>query len=408
MKKFLFVSLCIFFNITLYAEKIIVDDIYYTITSSNTAEVTYRGDEEDGWMYYSADELYSGEITIPETISYQNTTYSVTAIGNDAFAGSRYMTDLILPSTITTMGSGIFTLCYNLRTITVAQENPTFYSENGILYKKNPLTIYFVPRNIQGDIVLSDDITEIPSSAFQNCTNITTIQIPENVTTIADGAFNSCTNLAEIFLNNNLQTIGVQAFSKCTSLQLLTIPESVKTIGASAFTDCSNLCYLILNEGLQTIEKYAFYNCENIVNISLPSTLTSIGDKAFDGCTSLTTIQNNSALTLIPGSETNGCVAKYVTSIELEPQTETNIRLLNTDLKNSIFYNNTTNQIEIDLEDNTRLDYEIAIYTTKGECITKQHCTTAKTKISIPQLMNCIVSIQKNHKPIANKVVSCK
>lgn len=326
MKKYFlsisFLQIVLFWFVSpIFAEKIELNGIYYNITSANTVEVTNRGENEDDWMYYSSNELYNGSLIIPKAIGYNDVTYMVTAIGDNAFAGCKDLLSLNIPSSVNLIGNGVFTLCNSLQTISVEDGNTTFFSEEGILYAKNPNSIYYVPRKIQGDIVLNKSITQIPSSSFQYCSEITTVQLPSNIVSIGDGAFNSCTKLSEVFFNDKIEYIGVQAFSKCPALGIVTISESVKSIGASAFADCSNLSFVLLKEGLQTIEKYAFYNCGNISAISLPSTLKSIGEKAFEECLSLATVQNKSTLTLVQGSESNGCVAKYATSIiNVEPE----------------------------------------------------------------------------------------
>jgi len=302
-------------SISLFAEKIEVDGIYYNLKGDGTAEVTYRGDDEDGWMYFSADDLYFGDVDIPSEFEYSGATYQVTKIGNDAFAGSKYMYSLMLPSTISSMGSGLFSLCNSLEWIGVDDMNPNFVSQDGILYSRNPLSIFFVPRNISGDISILDDIKEIPSGAFQNCVNLTSITLPSEVTTIADGAFNNCVNLQEIFMNDKLESIGEYAFSKCSSLAIVTFPESLKSIKAAAFSDCASLTYTLIYEGLQSIGKMAFYNCPNLVGIQLPSTLTAIGENAFKECTSLDIVKNDSNLPIEIGSTDYGYVAYYASQI---------------------------------------------------------------------------------------------
>lgn len=296
------------------AEKIELDGIYYNL-GNGTAEVTYRGDEEDGWMYFNYDELYTGNVVIPESITYNGTTYQVNAIGNDAFAGSKIMTSLHLPSTIKTMGSGIFSLCNGLAQITVDDDNTEFFSYDGLLYTKKNTELYFVPKGIWGEVTLLDGISTIPLSAFQNCTGITTVTIPETVTEIADGAFYGCSSLEEIFFNDKLTTIGEYAFGKCTNLQIVNFPESLKTIKTCAFLSCRNLYYALLHEGITSIGKMAFYDCENLMGIELPSTLTSIAEKAFMGCYNLGSIKNKSKLKVEAGQEDNGYVAYYATEI---------------------------------------------------------------------------------------------
>lgn len=298
------------------AEKVGIEGIYYNINDNqSTAEVTYRGDEEDGWMYFTADELYTDDVTIPPTITYRGNSYEVKSIGNDAFAGSKNMTTLHLPSTVTNIGTGIFSLCNSLQSISVEEGNPMFFSHKDILYQKNPDQIFFVPKNIQGDIELIESITTIPSSAFQNRLGLKTITLPEGITTIADGAFNKCTNLQEVFFGDNVTTIGEQAFSDCSNLTIVNIPQSVKRIKTSAFLNCANLNYVLLYDGIEQIDKMAFYNCPNILGIHLPSTLNSIGEKAFYGCQSLGVIQNDSKLPIEIGSEEYGYVAYYAYDI---------------------------------------------------------------------------------------------
>lgn len=320
LRKITFVT-ALFSSISLFAEKIEVDGIYYNLNDDGTAEVTYRGDDEDGWMYFSADYLYVGDVDIPSQFEYSGATYQVTKIGNDAFAGSKYMTSLMLPSTLSTIGTGIFTLCNNLEWISVDDMNPNFVSQDGILYTRNPLSIFFVPRNISGDISILDDIKEIPSGAFQNCVNLTSIALPEEVTTIADGAFNNCTNLQDIFMNDKLETIGEYAFSKCNNLMVVNFPESLKTIKGAAFADCANLTYVLIHEGLQSIGKMAFYNCPNIVGIQLPSTLTTIGENAFKECLSLDIVMNDSKLPIEVGSTDYGYVGYYASQVVVNPGT---------------------------------------------------------------------------------------
>ena len=312
-KSILTISFLIF-PFIVNATKIEIEGIYYNLNGTS-AEVTYRGDEEDGWMYFQADELYTGDIVIPDSVLYEGAYYQVTSIGNDAFAGSRQMTSLSLPSSISDMSSGLFSLCTSLSSISVDEDNPIFFSSNGILYKRNPTSLYFAPRNLQGDITLDSTLTTIPSSAFQNCTGITSVTLPDNITEIADGAFTGCTGLTEIFFNSKLTTIGEYAFCKCTSLSIVNLPTSVKNIKSCAFMDCTGLYYVLLHEGLESIGKMAFYNCQNIMGIQLPSTLKSISEQAFQYCYNLSSIKNDSPLSIELGSTDYGYVAYYATEI---------------------------------------------------------------------------------------------
>ncbi len=360
---------------SVWAEKVEIAGIYYHLNGDGSAEVTCRGDEEDGWMYYPADELYVGDLTVPGEVEYEGKTYVVKALGDDAFAGSKYLTSILLPSSLTSVGSGVFTLCNGLEYISVDDMNPTFISQDGILYKRNPLTLNFVPRNIGGDVSLLDGITTIPSSAFQNCSRLTTIELPDEVTTISDGAFNSCTQLSEIFMGEKVESIGEYAFSKCSSLTIVNFPTSVKSIKAAAFADCKNLSYALFHEGVESIGKMAFYNCGNLLGVQLPSTLRSIGENAFKECVSLDVVKNDSPLAVELGSTDHGYVAYYATQIIPDPQ-------------NSACTKNLSDQLALLREEGRWMVLNaagqwVSIYTLNGQLLCHLFCTKEKEEIPV-------------------------
>ncbi len=316
MKKFgLSLLLILTSLLTITAQE--VDGIYYSFNEElGEAVVTYRGaEEEDGWMYFSASELYVDDVVIPAEVTYNGKSYSVTGIGTNAFAGSKYLTSLSLPSTITYFGEDVFPLCQSLHTILVDENNPHYFVYSGVLYSRNPDAIFYVPRALSGMVEILDGVKEIPSTAFNLCSFVEQVVIPNSVQTIKDGAFFRCTSLTDVTIGSGVTSIMRDAFSDCTSLEVIKIPSNVKTIGVSAFSGCTNLFYLILNEGLETIESYAFYGCSSIFSVLLPSSLKSIGEKAFYDCVSLSSVLNESPLEIELGSESNGYVAYYANEI---------------------------------------------------------------------------------------------
>ena len=150
--------------------KVEIDGIWYNlITKAKQAEVTKSGGTE-----------YSGSITIPATITYEDVTYSVTSIGELAFSGCTNLTAITLPESVTSIGVGAFGGCYSLTAITIPE-----------------------------------GVTSIEYMVFYGCTSLITITIPEGVTSIEDSAFRYC-----------------------RSLTAITIPEGVTSIGSLAFEDC--------------------------------------------------------------------------------------------------------------------------------------------------------------------------
>ena len=164
-------------------------------------------------------------------------------------------------------------------------------------------------RGLRGNLNLAGDLRIIGEEAFDNCSNITGLQLgnsletvkrqafrscegirsslsfKSNVTGIGDQAFYSCKNAIGVSFSEGLEEIGELAFSNCTGfLGDLEIPDSVDVLGNSAFYRCTNLTSLTLSNQLQNIPYRCFSNLKNITNINLPSNLNSLGTEAFKDC----------------------------------------------------------------------------------------------------------------------------
>ena len=191
--------LSVFLSISASAYDVMVDGIYYNILKkTKTAEVT-KGDNK-----------YSGDVTIPETITVDNVVCNVTSIGDYAFSNCN-ITSITIPSSVTSIGSSAFSYC-NITSITIPSS-----------------------------------VTSIGSSAFSSCTGLTSVTIPNSVTSIGGSAFSGCRSLTSITIPNSVTSIGSNTFSGCTALTSITIPNSVTSIGSSAFSCCKEIenvyCY---------------------------------------------------------------------------------------------------------------------------------------------------------------------
>lgn len=113
----------------------------------------------------------------------------------------------------------------------------------------------------------SEPITNISNRAFDGCTSLTSITLPESLTSIKAGAFNDCTSLESITIPDGVTTIDASAFSNCTSITSVTIPSSVTYIGGSAFYNCTSLESITLPERLTIIDHRAFDNCESLTDV---------------------------------------------------------------------------------------------------------------------------------------------
>jgi hypothetical protein len=200
-------------------------------------------------------------------------------------------------------------------------------------------------------ITIPDSVTSIGNYAFIGCSNLTSITIPDSVTSIGRGAFYNCTSLTSITIPDNVTSIEIQTFSGCTSLTSITIPDSVTSIGRQAFQNCTSLTkievgvgnvnytdvngvlfnkkktvlhtypegkigdnYTIL-DGVTSIGDKAFAYCTILTNITIPDSVTSIGRGAFLRCNNLTSITIPDSVTSIGDYAFRDCTS--LTSITI-------------------------------------------------------------------------------------------
>lgn len=216
---------------------------------------------------------YSGNISIPSTVTYSKKTYKVTGINSYAFRNCTGLTSVSMPSSIVDIGSEAFSGCVGLTSIkipkgvnhigelafygctgltsfNVDEENDDFTAIDGMLLTNDSTTLVTVPAGIDiGIKVLSipESVTSIGKYAFDGCSKLMYIILPNKVLSISAYAFRNCTGLSAITLSDTLQSIGNYAFDGCSALSRITIPSSVNYIGNYAFNGCDGLKYIQLN-----------------------------------------------------------------------------------------------------------------------------------------------------------------
>lgn len=162
-------------------------------------------------------------------------------------------------------------------------------------------------ENGKGVIKFDGEVSKIGSNAFESCSRLKEIIIPNSVTSIGSEAFTSCNKLTKIDIPNKVTLIGSMAFEHCYALTNVTLGNSIKSIGNYAFESCSKLTNITIPNSVTSIGNHAFRYCSGLTTITIPNSVTSIGDYAFHNCSGLTTITIAESVTSIGASAFKEC-----------------------------------------------------------------------------------------------------
>ena len=214
---------------------------------------------------------------------------SVASIGDAAFQNCRRLSSIDLPASVTSIGGVAFNGCTALGSITVASGNTIYDSRNDC----NALIETASNTLIQGCVntVIPNTVTSIGSGAFYECFDLKEITIPASVTTIGGDAFAFCKDLTSIEIPASVTTIGDGAFDVCEGLTSITISEGVTSIGDAAFAGCTSLTNITIPASVTSIGDYAFQECTGLTTVFMVSTTPpTLGYIVFNVCKALDAI----------------------------------------------------------------------------------------------------------------------
>ena len=260
---------------------------------------------------------------------------SVTSIGVQAFWGCSGLTTVTIPASVTTIEGEAFNSCTNLTSAYFEGNAPS--SDSSVFAGAKNAAVYYLPgtkgwgKEFGGrptalwELPATDPdqfacmatngavtiikytgeggavtipgtisglpVTSIKNEAFQNCTNLTSIAIPNSVTSLGAAAFKNCASLAKVTLGTGVASLQNEVFLNCSNLTSVAIPNSVTNIGISAFKNCASLAKVTIGSSVASIGDEVFSGCTKLNHIALPASVTSINFGWWlSTCTSLTAI----------------------------------------------------------------------------------------------------------------------
>ena len=190
------------------------------------------------------------------------------------------VTGAITSSTISTLKSKL----------TAAGESAKIHLDLSLTTGLTSTDYAFVNCSKLTSVVIPSSVTSIGSYAFSGCSGLTSVEIPSSVTFIGERAFGDCSKLTSVVIPSSVKSIDGYAFEGCSSLTSVVIPSSVKGISSYTFGGCSRLTSVVIPSSVTSIGSYAFFGCSSLTSVKIPASVTSIGGSAFEGCSWLTRV----------------------------------------------------------------------------------------------------------------------
>ncbi|MGM9712596.1 MAG: leucine-rich repeat domain-containing protein [Prevotella sp.] len=218
------------------------------------------------------------EVTIPSSVRYEGTEYSVTTLGKECFYKNSTLQSVSIPSSVTSLGDNCFGSCTSLTSIVI----PSSVTEMGgcCLYGCTSLT----------SITLSPSVKTLKNGTFYGCTALKSIIIPSSVTHLESSCFQCCSALESVTIPSSVTEMGGSCFMDCPSLQSVDISASLTKLSASCFMNCTSLKSVVIPSSVTVVGDYCFMNCPSLTSVSIPASVTSMGTGCFLGLKALKTV----------------------------------------------------------------------------------------------------------------------
>ena len=278
---------------------------YEPVMSIESLEST----EIDGFLFNEGTITgYTGEdtvVNVPETLGGQ----PVKAISAEAFKNNVVITQVDIPDTVTSIGTGAFMGCTALEVVTLPKKLSSVGTDvfNGCISLKSitiPGTLKRVGKmmfygcSALTDVVLEEGVQYTGTNAFEYCSLLTSVKVPSTLKAVSTWSFGYCKKLTKFDIPEGVTSLGSSAFYYCNVLNDIIIPDTVDDIGTHCFRECWNLSNLTLSNNVTTLQLRSFHNC-GFEKIIIPNSVISIGKEVFYKCKKLREIEIPQSVTSI-------------------------------------------------------------------------------------------------------------
>ncbi len=261
--------------------------LYYSIRSGGGVYVSYPG---SFWSGYSKP---TGDLTIPDSVTYGGTTYAVTSIGLEAFYNCSGLTSVTIPNSVISIGILAFENCSGLTTVHFNADSCT---SAGGSYSNVTYRAFYGCNNIT-TFTFGNNVKIIPDYLCYDMDSLTSVTIPNSVTSIGHYAFSGCSGLTSLTIGSSVTSIKSKAFENCSGLTTVHFnADRCTDAGGSynmAFYGCHNITTFTFGNNVKKIPSYLCYGMVRLTSVTIPNSVTAIGSSAFLSCSRLTTVHFN-------------------------------------------------------------------------------------------------------------------
>ena len=235
---------------------------------------------EDGNAIITNCNSEAAEVSIPSNIGG----YRVTSISEWAFKSNLKTQVIKIPSSVISIEGNPFWSCINLREIICDNNNPSYKTEDGILFTKNGKKLLSYPAARENEkYIVPQSVEIIGTNAFSHASYLSEISFPVSLVRIMDWAFQFCSGLRSLEIPDNVIEIGPYAFNSCVGLNQIKLPKSLTVIQDGVFTDAA-LTQIEIPDGVTEIKSQAFSGNLGLAYVYIPDSVQTIASDAFLHC----------------------------------------------------------------------------------------------------------------------------